>query len=99
VDSTKPGDKLMALGDSGDQVRDLQKDLIEYGYGLDETGRYDSATREVVTAFQRHFRPARVDGMVDDSTLDALRRLLQLRKDPTATKVSALDAVLRRPHP
>ena len=100
VDPIKPGDKLLALGDSGDQVRELQRDLIDYGYALDETGRYDSATREVVTAFQRHFRPARVDGIVDDSTLDSLRRLLHVRKDPTASsKVSALDAVLRRPHP
>ena len=32
------------------------------------TGDYDAATKEVVTAFQRHFRPARVDGMADAST-------------------------------
>jgi N-acetylmuramoyl-L-alanine amidase len=31
---------------------------------------------EVVTAFQRHFRPARVDGVADHSTLTTLQSLL-----------------------
>jgi N-acetylmuramoyl-L-alanine amidase len=31
---------------------------------------------EVVTAFQRHFRPARVDGIADHSTLNTLHALL-----------------------
>jgi N-acetylmuramoyl-L-alanine amidase len=31
---------------------------------------------EVVTAFQRHFRPLRVDGIADHSTLITLRSLL-----------------------
>jgi len=31
---------------------------------------------EVVTAFQRHFRPARVDGVADNSTLTTLQALL-----------------------
>jgi N-acetylmuramoyl-L-alanine amidase len=29
-----------------------------------------------VTAFQRHFRPERVDGIADDSTIDTLNRLM-----------------------
>ena len=33
-------------------------------------------TMEVVTAFQRHFRPARVDGVADHSTLTTLQSLL-----------------------
>jgi N-acetylmuramoyl-L-alanine amidase len=33
----------------------------------------------VVTAFQRHFRPARVDGRADSSTIEALRELLAAR--------------------
>ena len=31
---------------------------------------------EVVTAFQRHFRPARVDGVADRSTMTTLHALL-----------------------
>ena len=44
---------------------------------MEVTGHYDAATKEVVTAFQRHFRPAQVDGMADTSTLDTLRKLLR----------------------
>ena len=40
------------------------------------TGKYDAATMEVVTAFQRHFRPARLDGVADHSTLSTLQALL-----------------------
>jgi N-acetylmuramoyl-L-alanine amidase len=31
---------------------------------------------DVVTAFQRHFRPERVDGVADGSTLTTLQALL-----------------------
>jgi N-acetylmuramoyl-L-alanine amidase len=51
--------------------------LSLYGYGIDITGRYDEATGVVVAAFQRHFRPRRVDGLADRSTVDTLRCLLQ----------------------
>jgi N-acetylmuramoyl-L-alanine amidase len=30
-----------------------------------------------VTAFQRHFRPEKIDGVVDPSTVATLRRLLK----------------------
>src|SRR5882762_4003294 len=50
--------------------------LARYGYGVPVNGKYDTATMEVVTAFQRHFRPGRVDGIVDHSTLTTLRSLL-----------------------
>ncbi len=71
-------------GDSGDAVTRLQRVLRAYGYGIQETGTYDDATREVVTAFQRHFRPARVDGIADSSTLLTLRALLETRPAPLA---------------
>src|SRR5262245_12102659 len=35
-------------GDSGDTVRELQKSLASYGYGIDVTGDYDDATKIVV---------------------------------------------------
>jgi N-acetylmuramoyl-L-alanine amidase len=43
------------------------------------TGRYDGKTTDVVTAFQRHFRPERVDGVADHSTLTTLNELLATR--------------------
>ncbi len=69
-------------GDSGEAVTRLQRVLRGYGYGIEETGSYDDATRAVVTAFQRHFRPARVDGVADASTLVTLRALLEARPAP-----------------
>ena len=65
--------------DTGPRVSELQKGLGDYGYGIDITGRYDGATTEVVTAFQRHFRPAKVDGIADAATQQILRKLLAAR--------------------
>jgi len=39
------------------------------------TGIFDESTAAVVTAFQRHFRPDRVDGCADASTIQTLRAL------------------------
>jgi N-acetylmuramoyl-L-alanine amidase len=102
VEPAPPNEKpVMMFGDTGDRVTELQKGLIEYGYGLDQTGRYDSATREVITAFQRHFRPARVDGLADASTEEVLRKLLAARNRaaPPQPKTTPLDAGARPPHP
>jgi N-acetylmuramoyl-L-alanine amidase len=57
-------------------VEELQSMLAIYGYGIEISGVFDDMTRLVVTAFQRHFRPARVDGIADSSTVETLRRLL-----------------------
>ena len=43
---------------------------------LPATGVYDEATSAAVAAFQRHFRPERVDGIADLSTLQTLKALL-----------------------
>lgn len=61
-------------------VRDVQGMLRAYGYGIDVTGRHDETSQTVVAAFQRHFRPARVDGKIDRSTVATLRNLLDALK-------------------
>ena len=63
-------------GAVGPPVAALQTMLAVYGYELETTGVYDERTRDVVEAFQRHFRPGRVDGRADVSTLLTLRALL-----------------------
>ena len=50
--------------------------LALYGYTIDVNGIYDLATEQVVTAFQRHFRQERVDGVADASTITTLRDLI-----------------------
>ena len=56
--------------------REAQALLARYGYDVPVSGHYDRVTTAAVTAFQRHFRPARCDGRVDLSTLATLERLL-----------------------
>lgn len=67
-------------GDSGGEVAGLQAHLASFGYGIEPTGFYDPATEEVVLAFQRHFRPERIDGRADPSTRATLTQLLDLVK-------------------
>lgn len=74
---------LMQLGDNGQPVEALQSMLALYGYDIDITGVFDRKTGLVVTAFQRHFRPEKVDGIVDQATIEVLNALL--RKLPTFT--------------
>ena len=57
------------------EVLEAQQRLAQFGYGVPLTGALDEETVVVLTAFQRHFRPARCDGRLDGSTLDTLRRL------------------------
>src|SRR5271154_7016938 len=71
--------QVLRPGDRGDAVATLQKALSEYGYGIEPNGEYDHTTREVVMAFQRHFRPERVDGTADPSTRSTLQELLATR--------------------
>jgi N-acetylmuramoyl-L-alanine amidase len=59
-------------------VDQLQSELARLGYGVAPSGRLDEATRLVVRAFQRRFRPARVDGRPDRATLAHLDGLLAL---------------------
>ena len=70
---------VLSLGDRGDQVAELQFQLADYGYGIAVDGWFGDVTAQVVTAFQRHFRPAQVDGAADLSTVGTLRLLRDAR--------------------
>ena len=57
---------LAQAGDSGEAVADLQAKtppLTATALGMEP--QFDEVTEAVVPAFQRHFRPARVDGIAD----------------------------------
>jgi N-acetylmuramoyl-L-alanine amidase len=66
-------------GARGENVARLQEMFAAYGYEVAVTGHYDKATEQAVAAFQRHFRPARIDGRADRSTIATLRALLERR--------------------
>jgi len=66
-------------GMHGVEVEKLQALLAMYGYGLRVSNLYGPKTESVVRAFQRHFRPALVDGITDHSTFETLRALMASR--------------------
>ncbi len=68
---------LMQEGDQGQPVEALQSMLGLYGYDIDINGTFDAKTRHAVTAFQRHFRPDKLDGVADHSTIETLTSLLR----------------------
>ena len=70
------GGRFFQRGDGGQPVEALQSMLSLYGYGVEITGSYCEKTEGAVAAFQRHFRPALVDGIADFSTIDTLHRLI-----------------------
>ena len=67
---------FMQEGEQGQPVEAVQSMLALYGYDIDVSGQFDCRTTEAVTAFQRHFRQDKVDGVVDQSTVETLHRLL-----------------------
>jgi N-acetylmuramoyl-L-alanine amidase len=71
----------LRIGDNGKAVAELKAQLSSYGYGVDSTEAFDETTRDVVIAFQRHFRPGQVDGVADPSTVATLAELLRRRGD------------------
>ena len=77
--------RYFARGDAGQPVEALQAMFALYGYALPVTGTFDGATADVVAAFQRHFRRARVDGVADASTITTLRDLIAARPAPPAS--------------
>ncbi|MGE4370084.1 MAG: N-acetylmuramoyl-L-alanine amidase [Burkholderiaceae bacterium] len=54
---------------------EVQANLQRLGYSTPQTGVFDPATRNVITAFQMRYRPARHDGLADAQTLGILKAL------------------------
>jgi N-acetylmuramoyl-L-alanine amidase len=71
-----PGESL-AEGDDGLGVFALQAALQKLGYDIPPSARYDSRTRVIVSAFQRHWAPHRIDGVADGETRARLMGVLR----------------------
>jgi len=86
-------ERVAALGadikpdDEGLGVIVLRSGLHRLGYGLLPGGVYDEETRLTVMAFQRHWRPEKVDGIADGQTRARLVGLLQLASVESVTGV------------
>ena len=75
-----PGAPL-GVGDEGPGVFTLQAGLTRLGYDSAPSGQYEARTANIVTAFQRHWRPERFDGIADGETRARLMALLRLAAD------------------
>ncbi|HMB09065.1 N-acetylmuramoyl-L-alanine amidase [Saliniramus sp.] len=71
--------RYFAQGETGQPIEALQAMFAMYGYALAIDGEFGPRTHAVVTAFQRHFRPGRIDGVADASTITTLRNLIRAR--------------------
>jgi N-acetylmuramoyl-L-alanine amidase len=72
---------IYVLGETNPAIEEIQRLLGRYGYAVAPTGYFDGNTRDAIAAFQRHFRPARVDGVLDVSTTATLKALLAVRDE------------------
>ena len=72
----------LGRGATGEEVVRLRAMLARVGYACPSGAVFDASAEAVVRAFQRRFRPDRVDGIADLSTMTTLRDLL--RKYPPA---------------
>ncbi len=77
VDAASAPGAPLAKGDAGTGVFALQAGLTRLGYDCAPSGDFDDATATIVTAFQRHWRPERVDGIADGETRARLVHLLR----------------------
>jgi N-acetylmuramoyl-L-alanine amidase len=66
----------LAPGATGADVVAMQAALARFGYGCPTDGEFDAVTEKTVIAFQRHFRPARLDGRFDAACRRRLAWLL-----------------------
>jgi N-acetylmuramoyl-L-alanine amidase len=58
-------------------LHNLQRALAIYGYGIEITGEYDVQTRNVLRAFQMHFRPTETYGRITTETVATLFALIE----------------------
>ena len=72
----RPGNQL-EMGQEGDGVLSYQLALKKLGFEIEANGKFDQLTFACTTAFQRHFRQEKVDGIADKSTIDTLNKLLE----------------------
>lgn len=67
---------FLKAGERSQAVAAAQSLLAAYGYGLDITGHNNEESVKHIEAFQRHFRPSIINGVLDKGTFSTLERLV-----------------------
>ena len=76
---------LYKSGDKNKDIKTIQSSLKYLGYGLPVSGVLDTPTTEVVAAFQRRYRPDKIDGLIDTQTLKILLLLCKYKSKVEGT--------------
>jgi len=78
----KTGDRrmLFAKNDRGRGVSAVQSGLAYLGYDIEVSGVMDDKTVLVCAAFQRRYRPAKIDGQIDVQMMEILKLLAEVKK-------------------
>jgi N-acetylmuramoyl-L-alanine amidase len=84
--AVEPKDPGRDLGPHTPASLSMQAMLVQYGYDAGGSTSFDKALQINVKAFQRHFRPARVDGRIDQSTLRTIEALIAALPPNAAAK-------------
>jgi N-acetylmuramoyl-L-alanine amidase len=71
----------------------FQQKLARHGYGIAQSGVFDEATRNVLSAFQSKFRPANIDGNPDAETA----AMLEVLTTPAGTPLPVLPPAPAEP--
>jgi N-acetylmuramoyl-L-alanine amidase len=88
-----PEDLGFDIGPHTPETRLMQTLLADYGYDTTGSLSFDKALQINVKAFQRHFRPACVDGRIDRSTLATLQALIAALPAPVQANPDTLASV------
>lgn len=72
-----PNKPIIAYGEKNTQVKKTQELLQEFGYNINTDGIFDDKTRNVITAFKRHFNPLHLEYLFSQLDLEILKNLLQ----------------------
>lgn len=71
--------RLLTSVDGENEVSEQAQILLSrIGYAVPITGQWDHLSRTSMTAFQRHFYPHRLDGLVDEGGLKALEKVIEV---------------------
>ncbi len=73
-----PQGPILKPGTEAAEVVAVQNLLSRFGYAVPQTGVLCPETIDVVMAFQRHFRPAGINGAIDTETAGRLVELVEL---------------------
>lgn len=81
VVKTKDKRVLLDTRDTGKRlIRSVQSALGYLGYGIKVNGILDSTTKLVVEAFQRRYRPEKIDSLMDVQTMAILTLLVRYKQ-------------------